>query len=183
MNSEKVKIGKSKLHGRGVIALRDIRKGEKIFDIQGKKIKFLIDTQKKADAITYNLVGIDKNTWIHPVKFGLYYNHSCKPNSILKNKNKVIALREIKKGEEVTSDYTLSEADIFWHFKCNCGEKNCRKTVYSIQFLPKPTFRKYENYIQPYYKKVFNKFNRQNFRNQKDLEVAWLGFIRKGFKV
>jgi len=178
----KARVGKSKLHGRGVIAIKDIRKGEKVFTIKGRKVKFLIDSQKKADAITYNLIGIGKNTWIDPNSFGRYYNHSCDPNSGIVRKT-AVATKNIKKSEEITADYSLSEADIFWHFRCNCGSKNCRKVIRSIQFLPKKIFNKYKRYVPKYFQQVFWNFNAAKFKNPKDLRFAWVGFIKRGYRV
>jgi hypothetical protein len=128
----KVHIGKSKLHGKGLLALQDIKKGGIVFTIKGKKIKFLINDRKKAKIAGFNWIGISKNSWIDPSGFGLFANHSCDPNSAIKGKVQVVAIKDIKKGEEVTSDYSLTEADIFWHIKCSCGSKNCRKTINSI---------------------------------------------------
>lgn len=183
MSMNKAYIGKSKVHGKGVLARKDIKKGEKIFTVQGKKVKFLITSQKIADTISYNLYGVDKNTWIHPKGLGPYLNHSCNPNSMFTEKNKIVSLQNIKKGEEITSDYSFYEADIFWRFHCSCGEKNCRKTVQSIQFLPKKFFARYCNRSTPYYKEVFRKFNRENFKSYKDFKKTWVDFIKKDFRV
>lgn len=179
----KARVGKSKLHGRGVIASDDIKKGERIFTIKGKKVKFLIDNQKKADSITYNLIGTGENTWTNPSSFGLFYNHSCNPNSAIRGKTTVVALRGIKRGEEVTSDYSLNEADIFWRFRCNCGEKNCRRVVRSIQFLSPKIFNKYKRYIPEYFQRVYREFNVRKFKSPRQLRAAWVSFIKKGFSV
>src|SRR3989344_3628683 len=125
----KIYIGKSKLHGKGLLASRDIKRGETVFTIKGKKVKFLIDSEKQAKIAGLNWIGWGKNVWIYPVNYGLYFNHSCNPNSAIKGKVTVVALRNIEKDEEVTFDYSLNEADIFWHIKCNCGSKNCRKII------------------------------------------------------
>ena len=178
----KVRIGKSKLHGRGVIASEDIKKGERVFTIKGRKVKFLIDNQKTADAISYNLIGIGKNTWVNPDHFGQYYNHSCAPNSGIVGKN-VIAVKNIKKGEEVTADYSLNEADIFWYFRCSCGAKSCRGIVRSIQFLPQRIFNQRRSFISKYFRAVFEKFKLSRFGNKRELQVAWVSFIKKGFRV
>jgi hypothetical protein len=60
----KIHIGKSKTHGQGILALRNIKKGEVLFVIKGNRVNFLIDSVKKANAIDYDLIGHDKNTWI-----------------------------------------------------------------------------------------------------------------------
>src|SRR3989344_3254230 len=175
----KIHIGKSKLHGKGLIASGNIKKNETIFVIKGKKIKFLINNKRQAKIAGLNWIGWGKNTWINPVNFGLYFNHSCDPNSAIKGKVTVMALRNIKKNEEVTFDYSLDEADIFWQIKCYCGAKNCRKVIRSIQFLPRPIFNRYVSYIPKYFEQVFKKFNISNFKNPEALRSNWVDFIEK----
>ncbi|PIP76091.1 hypothetical protein CO134_00330 [Candidatus Kuenenbacteria bacterium CG_4_9_14_3_um_filter_39_14] len=55
-----------------------------------------------------------------------YINHSCNPNTEVID-NCDMAIRDIKKGEEITSDYSKDNAVI--HFRCNCGSKNCKKSI------------------------------------------------------
>lgn len=179
----KIHIGKSKLHGKGLFASRDIKEGEIIFIIKGKKISFLIDSIKSAKNAGLNWVGIGKNKWVDPINHCVYFNHSCNPNSAIKGKVTVVATRSIKKDNEVTFDYSLNESDIFWSIKCNCGEKNCRKTIRSIQFLSKKDFNKYLSNIPIYYRRVFKNFNISNFKSFNDLATAWLSFIKKDYKV
>lgn len=59
--------------------------------------------------------------------------------------------------EEIIIDYSTTEIDKFWHMKCNCGSKNCRKEIQSIQFLPKKVYNKYTPCIPTYFMKVYNK--------------------------
>ena len=75
----KVYIGKSKLHGKGLFASKDIKKGEIIFNIKGKKVNFLINDKKAAKIAGFNWIGIGRNSWIDPIDLGLYFNHSCNP--------------------------------------------------------------------------------------------------------
>jgi len=157
----KIYIGKSKLHGKGLLALKNIKRGEVIFIIKGKKINFLINNKTRAKMAGWNWIGYGKNTWIDPVNYGFYFNHSCRPNSAVKGKTRVVAIRDIKKNEEITFDYSLSEADIFWHIKCDCGSKNCRKIIRSIQFLPRKIFTK-----NKWKKKIKQKLN--NRKQEKD---------------
>jgi len=179
----KAYIGKSKLHGKGIYALKDIKKGEIIFNIKGKKVIFLINDKKQAKIASFNWIGIGKNVWIDPIGLGLFFNHSCDANSVISGKVQVVAIRNIKKDEEITSDYSLTETDIFWHIKCTCGSKNCRKIIKSIQFLPENIFKKYANYIPKYFKSIYNRFKKSNFENEKDMQKQWVDFIMKDFSI
>ena len=55
-----------------------------------------------------------------------YVNHSCKANTYSKN-GFDIAKRDIKKGEEITADYT--KEDVLFGFKCGCNSKTCKGTI------------------------------------------------------
>jgi D-alanine-D-alanine ligase len=58
-------------------------------------------------------------------------NHSCNPNTALCGLN-VIALGDIRRGEELTLDYaTLGNPDAS-AFECRCGAKNCRGVIRGV---------------------------------------------------
>ncbi|MFA5773251.1 MAG: SET domain-containing methyltransferase [Candidatus Paceibacterota bacterium] len=179
----KIYIGKSKLHGKGILAGRDIKKGEILFIIKGLKLNFLINNKEKAKIAGLNWIGFGKNIWVDPINYGFYINHSCNPNSAIKGRVTIVAIRNIKKDEEITFDYSLSEADIFWHIKCSCSSKNCRKTIKSIQFLPYKIFNKNISFVPKYFKQVFKNFNISNFENNDDFKDKWINFIKKDFSV
>ena len=106
-------------------------------------------------------MGIDRKTWIYPIGIDMYVNHSCDPNTGIKGKVTFVALRNIKKDEEITFDYSISE-DSLWEMPCNCGAKNCRKIVGGIKTLPEKTYKKYLPYIPKYFQKVYEKANKKN---------------------
>ena len=58
-----------------------------------------------------------------------YVNHSCDANTTAKNPCD-IAIRDIKKGEDVTGNYS-EELIPNTKMKCNCKSKNCRKIIKS----------------------------------------------------
>lgn len=173
---------KSKLHGVGLFASRDIKKGEVVLVVRGERIKFLIDNSNKAKIAELNWFGLSKNTWIG-VSNNLcdFINHSCNPNVGIKGKVTLIAINDIKKEEEITLDYSLNESDIFWSMRCNCGNKNCRKVIKSIQFLPKETFKKYKKYIPSYFQAIFSKFNISKFKDINDQKINWVNFLKTNF--
>ena len=56
-----------------------------------------------------------------------YVNHSCNPNTTV-IKGCDTAIKDIRKGEEITSDYSKDGVQLF-HFHCQCGSKNCKKYI------------------------------------------------------
>ncbi|MFA6269816.1 MAG: SET domain-containing protein-lysine N-methyltransferase [Candidatus Paceibacterota bacterium] len=154
--STKVTVSKSGIHGKGIFATRDIAKGEIVFIIKGPRM-FKVNNGKK-DALSHpDWVGFKMNNWVDPIPPYKYLNHSCNPNCGIKGKVEVVALKDIKKGDETTTDYSIIEADQLWSMKCACGEKNCRKIIKSIQFLPTKQFSRYFPYIPTYFRTLYLK--------------------------
>ena len=129
------KIKKSKIDnkGRGLYAISDIKEGTRIMDYKGKIItNKQVDESKKFDnGKPIYLFTLNKRytldgdfTWN---KAGLI-NHSCNPNSQYDGKGLkiwVTATQNIKKDEEITSDYGFGFDEDFKQFPCKCGAKNC----------------------------------------------------------
>ena len=68
-----------------------------------------------------------------------YINHSCNPSSYVKTTGdirKVIAVRDIQIGQEITYDYSMN-GDNEGTFTCHCGASNCRG-VYNGNFFKLP---------------------------------------------
>ncbi|MDO8575696.1 MAG: SET domain-containing protein [bacterium] len=102
--------------GQGLFAATRIKKGEFILEYTGKKISTAVaDTMEKARY----LFEIDKNWTIDGSSrsnTARYINHSCDPNTEAGIENGYImihAVRNIKKGEELTIDYDTEYFDEF----------------------------------------------------------------------
>eukprot|EP01101_Sappina_pedata_P005955 TRINITY_DN284_c0_g1_i1.p2 TRINITY_DN284_c0_g1~~TRINITY_DN284_c0_g1_i1.p2 ORF type:complete len:363 (+),score=128.16 TRINITY_DN284_c0_g1_i1:50-1090(+) len=81
-----------------------------------------------------------------------YVNHCCDGNTWYLDDDTLIAKRDIKKGEEITYDYALTECSPDWSINCLCGKDACRKHVSGddwkkpeIQAMYKGHFLKYIN--------------------------------------
>jgi len=109
------RIGRSKIHGIGVLAIRNIQKGTSIFHgddepiywVAKKKVRRLPDGIRKLYEdfciIKGELYGCPKN--FNQLTPAWFLNHSKNPNVICKKDYKFYALRDIKKGEELKVDY------------------------------------------------------------------------------
>ncbi|MBS3162378.1 SET domain-containing protein [Candidatus Woesearchaeota archaeon] len=139
MNS-KIIVKESKVHGKGVFALEDIKKGTKLLEYIGEKITkeeglrrankalenskidptkgavYLFDLNKKYD--------LDGDVPNNPAK---YINNSCSPNCEFDVKNGrvwIFTKKNIKSGEEITINYCYSYKESLEH-PCKCGSKDC----------------------------------------------------------
>lgn len=138
---KKYYVSKSRF-GKGVFASSGIKKGELIMKFKGKII-----SGDQLDKITK----AGRNTLVDPLhisekKFMLILepyvlvNHSCNPNAGLKRNINLVALRNIKKDEEIFYDYS----SVWWEgFRCRCGQPNCRKYVSTFHSIPKKIQKKY----------------------------------------
>lgn len=118
-----VTVKTSKIHGRGVFADRDFKKGEVVIKYRLKlltKGEFANLTEKDKHFTSFQ----NGKYWFFPSP-ERYVNHSCRPNTNPNLKNKSdFAVRNIKKGEEITTDYRKDNVPGL-HMKCNCGSKRC----------------------------------------------------------
>ena len=63
-------------------------------------------------------------------------NHSCDPNVILDTTNmRMVARRDIAKGEELSFFYPSTEWEMDAPFICLCGSSNCIHVVAGARFL------------------------------------------------
>ena len=144
---KKVYVKQAKNTGKGLFAKKNIKKGEVIFIVKGKIVKGLYGADYSQ--VHPRCLAADTNMWLSPLRTNPWWfiNHSCKPNAGLKGKVTVVAMKNIKKGQEITIDYSTTEDDPTWTMKCRCGHKNCRKIIRSARFLPEKLFKKYKPYI------------------------------------
>ena len=82
------------------------------------------------------------------------FNHSCNPNCGFSNSITLVAIRDIRAGEELVFDYAFSES-FAQEFECNCGSKNCRKTIKSVDWKIPALRKKFGKYFSPYLKEKF----------------------------
>jgi SET domain-containing protein len=134
----------SRVHGRGVFALRRIRKGTNIIEYLGERVSHELADERYAgkdpmDGHTF-LFTVDAKTVIDAGVSGneaRFVNHGCDPNCQTVQIGKRIfieAIRTIRPGEELAYDYRIQRdaddpADVDIVFRCLCGAKNCRGSM------------------------------------------------------
>lgn len=130
------------LSGYGIYAKQNLKFGEIIFSSEEKAhrlvTKKFVEQNWKPDEIE----NFRRYAW--PLSDEVYIlwdtkpaewapqNHSCDPNTQYSGLN-VIAKKEIKKGEELTLDYTSFLNNEMESFICNCGAPNCKKIIQGKQ--------------------------------------------------
>lgn len=166
--ASKILHKESKIHGRGIHATKNIKKGEIVCIVKGPQM-FKVNLNMHDVLGHPDWVGFKKHYWVDPIPPYKYLNHSCNPNTAIKGHKTVMAIHNIKKGDEVTVDYSILEADIRWYMKCSCGENNCRHKIASIQKLPQKIYNSYLPYISKEFQILYNSYhNKKGWKkNQK----------------
>ena len=134
--SDLIVVGNSKIHGKGVFAAKDIRKGKEIIEYTGEKISKTEGDRRSEEQLRQGrlyVFQLNKRYDIDGASGGSdarLINHSCDPNCesiIYDNKHIwIVATKHIKKGEEILYDYELTgDKELI----CKCGSKNCRKKL------------------------------------------------------
>lgn len=167
--NKKIYVSESSINGRGLFAACDLKRGEEAFEVVGKIVRMHPTT--KEESMKYpDAIGLKDGLWIDPVPPFKYINHSCAPNLGMSGERSFVALRDIKKDEELTFDYSISEHSL-WEMECNCGSASCRKVIRSIEYLPVDLFRSYFPYIPEYFQRIFlNRYILNSSKVEKDEE-------------
>ncbi len=153
---KKVLVKESRIEGTGVYAVRDFKKGEIVITWKADRIMKKEAIKNLSKDNQNHLCYIGKGQYIVQQSPERYVNHSCDPNTYVKNKRD-IAKRDIKKGEEITTDYSLDSMED-WEMTCECGSKNCRKTIYGdFRKLDEKSKKKLEPFLEEWFKKELNK--------------------------
>jgi hypothetical protein len=88
-------------------------------------------------------VGIDQHIMLQPEHLQ-YINHSCDPNVFFDtHAMKVIALKPIAEGDEMTFFYPSTEWDMVQPFKCFCGCSNCLGEIKGASHINPQVIRSY----------------------------------------
>ncbi|MAG38295.1 hypothetical protein CMI45_02830 [Candidatus Pacearchaeota archaeon] len=149
MENDKLIVKKSGISGKGVFAKSEIKKGGTILFLEGEEMD-LNEVFRRIDSneeVSGDPLQIGEDKYLDLNEFSRQINHSCDPNSFVREKNELVAMRDIEKGEEITFDYSTTMSDDeervhaddreLWDCKCSCGAKNCRKIIDQFKTLPK----------------------------------------------
>ena len=143
-NRDFIRVGRSRIEGKGVFAKRKIPKGTRIIEYAGMRIsreKLFVELTDGVATPVY-IFGLNETTVIDAQREGndaRFINHSCEPNCeayLFDNKVYIYAMRDMIRGEELSFDYKLTSAFGGMQPKkfkdayiCKCGSANCRGTM------------------------------------------------------
>ena len=79
-----------------------------------------------------------------------WINHSCEPNTGLRGRYTLVALRSIAPGEEISFDYATSDGSAYDEFECRCGSSLCRGRVRADDWSRPELWARYHGHFSPY---------------------------------
>jgi uncharacterized protein len=146
----RIVVKNSRIHGRGVYAARRLKAGERIIEYKGERIGWKeADRRPPSDPDdphhTFYFSLSDGKTVIDASSGGnaaRWINHSCAPNCETEETDDgrvfVQALRDIRPGEELNYDYSLTIDEritptLKRNHACRCGAKDCRGTMLALR--------------------------------------------------
>ena len=137
-------VRRSRIQGRGLFALRRIRRGTRIVEYTGERISYeegdrRYDDEQMQRHHTFLFI-LDGKTLVDAAVGGneaRLINHSCDPNceTVIQDKKIWIeAVRTIHPGEELAYDYKYERLPEYTakdeaFYACRCGAPNCRGTI------------------------------------------------------
>ena len=157
----KISVLKSKIQGKGMFASSEINENEVIVIWGGKGYVNKEEAEKilkegkhlmQWDDDVYSYDAGEENQDIFSI------NHSCDPNAWMKDAYTIIARKDIKKYEEITTDYALWECNELYVFPwlCNCNSKQCRKQITGKDWKNLTIQNYYKGHFSPLIQKLIN---------------------------
>lgn len=152
---ERLRIGRSAISGKGLIAVAPVRRGERVVIFGGRT--FTSDEVRNGFAKQHSVSGIDRGLYLglavdEPDTLDCYLNHSCDPNVWMTDEVTLVARRNIAVHDEVTADYAMWEGDESWTLDsaCNCGTQFCRGAITGSDWQIDTLQLAYADHFAPY---------------------------------
>ncbi len=148
-NEQNIEAKERAPYGKSLFATRNFKKDEIVFVAFGAVIT----------SPTNYTIPVDWKIFIEPSipewNICQYICHSCEPNLGIKQRSLFVAMRDLKKGEEVTIDYAMIGYDYGDELPqerrmCECGKPSCRGKLGCYKELPEELKKKYEGYVSDY---------------------------------
>jgi SET domain-containing protein len=161
--SPKLILKKSPVSGKGVFTNSQIKKDETILVWGGYIISEDL-VNPICERIGDHTVQVEDNLYLvalakNKPDLGDFINHSCEPNAGVRGQISIVAMRDIKVGEEIFLDYATVTTEPGYSFRCNCGSPNCRNLITGDDWKQKDLQEKYNVYFSSYIADKIRKLN------------------------
>lgn len=142
------------ISGRGLVAIESIERDE-VVAVKGGHIVTTATLQSLPERFQNSEVQITDD--LHLVAMTdeeyesvmLFLNHSCEPNVGFAGNIVLVAMRDIERGEELTTDYALFD-DFEGSMECRCGRSSCRRLINGRDWQRLDLQERYRGYFSWY---------------------------------
>lgn len=144
-----IRVGHSRIEGTGVFAKRKIPRGTRIIEYTGDRVPIdaVYHEVTEGEPPRIYAFALNETTAINGTRNGneaRFFNHSCGPNCeayVFDERVYLYAMRDIRRGEELTFDYQLGPVDRTeptrndkGEYSCRCGAPHCRGSLIAHPF-------------------------------------------------
>ena len=145
MDHPHVEVRESPLGGKGVFATKRIEAGGVIAEFDGAIYPFTHPGW--TEDLLNHTIQFERHRFRDARGLARCLNHSCAPNCGIKELFKIVAMRTIEPGEEVTFDYEMTEDSEWWRMQCQCGAPGCRQIIGAYRNMPAAVRARYQGFI------------------------------------
>ena len=147
--------------GRGLFARERVRTGEMLLAwggdvVTGDMLKWMSEEKHRLS------VQIEEDLYLVTPNEGPadWVNHSCDPNAGLVGQIVLVALRDVRPGEEICFDYATTDGSAYDEFACGCGSARCRGHVTGEDWRQPELQTRYAGHFSPYIQKRIDRARR-----------------------
>lgn len=137
--------------GNGIFALEPLQKGELVAVFGGVVYEWdaFVTLPHRDRSLC---IQVEDRLFLvpQPIGEGDYVNHSCNPNAGLSGQIGLVAMRDVKIGEEVCFDYAMSDTMPYDEFECQCANTNCRGSISGSDWQKSELQKRYAGYFAPH---------------------------------
>ncbi len=145
MDSPKIILRETGKRGKGVFAKKKIRRGELVAAFDGPRFDGRF--QGWTEDLLSHAIQYGPSKWRDSKGLARYLNHSCSPNCGIRGLFRLVAMRDIAPGEELTWDYEMTEKSDWYRLRCRCGSPACRKVIGHHDRMPPEVRSRYKGYL------------------------------------
>jgi hypothetical protein len=159
--------------GRGLFARERVRAGEMLLVwggdvVTGEQLSWMSEEKHRL------AVQIEENLYLVTPNEGPadWVNHSCDPNAGLVGQIVLVALRDIRAGEEICFDYATSDGSPYDEFECGCDSSKCRGHVTGDDWKSPELQARYAGHFSPYIQRRIDKQGRTTASPRKTVRAT-----------
>lgn len=154
-NDKFITVNNAGIKGEGLYTTKKRKCGEVVFIATGPSVYAHFEGD---DVYKYpDWYSVEKDIWIDIKYPYVKINHSCDPNTGISGSRCFIALRDIKDGEELTFDYSITDDEPDWKMceQCACGSVGCAQHIGPVWTMSSERYNRSYPFIPKYFQKLY----------------------------